>query len=368
MARLSSLCIALLLLVSIHASAQSDGPYVIRTSDGSLKAWSVDVVDDVARKRVRALKENATIVVPAVGAIPSFEVALRGPADIPREEVKTNRKAPIFVAADTHGEFEILAQMLMEHRIVDPELRWSFGSGHLVVLGDVFDRGPNQREILWLLYALEAQAQKAGGGVHLLLGNHEFMILQGDVRYLNPKYQRTAQVLGVDAYTRLFSEASLLGQWLRTRASIMKIDQLLVLHGGVSPAIVERGLTLAQINSTLRSTLARQTFAGAGERNLAEFLSGPEGPLWYRGYFPDDAGRQEATTQDVQRIREYFGVTTVLVGHTRVPTITPLYSGAVIAVQVYPRRSPDGVTTFEALLVRDGRFHRARPNGTLEEL
>jgi hypothetical protein len=40
----------------------------------------------------------------------------------------------------------------------------------------------------------------------------------------------------------------------------------------------------------------------------------------------------------------------------------------VIAVQVYPQREASGVTHFEALLIRDGKFYRARPDGEIEEI
>jgi len=49
------------------------------------------------------------------------------------------------------------------------------------------------------------------------------------------------------------------------------------------------------------------------------------------------------------------------VGHTRVPTITPLYQGRVIAVQVYPKLDSFGNPIFEALLIRDGVRLRALP-------
>ena len=58
--------------------------------------------------------------------------------------------------------------MLQAHRVVDATLRWSFGKGQLLILGDVFDRGPNHTEILWLLYKLEAEAAKAGGMIEEL--------------------------------------------------------------------------------------------------------------------------------------------------------------------------------------------------------
>ena len=55
-------------------------------------------------------------------------------------------------------------------------------------------------------------------------------------------------------------------------------------------------------------------------------------------------------------------------GHTKVPTITPLFDGRVIAVQVYPREDAFGNPIFEALLVRDGARLRAWPDGRTEPL
>ena len=136
-----------------------------------------------------------------MGKLPNFSVKLRPPAAMDPDTADARADAPIFVVADTHGEYEILASMLKAQHVVDGKLRWSFGRGHLVVLGDVFDRGAHQTEILWLIYELEAEARKAGGGVHFVLGNHEAMELQGDLRYLNPRYRETTQLLGVDSYT-----------------------------------------------------------------------------------------------------------------------------------------------------------------------
>jgi hypothetical protein len=91
------------------------------------------------------------------------------------------------------------------------------------------------------------------------------------------------------------------------------------------------------------------------------------GPLWYRGYFAEHADYTGATTDDVAITLQHFGVSRILVGHTIVPTITPLYAGRVIAVQVYPKRDDSGVK-YESLLIRGGKFLRALPDGTTEEL
>lgn len=356
---------AALLAVSGAWAAQPDGPYVVRGTDDALEGWTVQVSPDGARKAVAALKVGATLTIPAVGSYPSFPVKLRASAAPAPDAITVPAKAPIFVVADTHGEFEILAQMLTRQKIVDSRLRWSFGRGHLVVLGDVFDRGPNHLEILWLLYGLEAQAEKAGGGVHLVLGNHETMALTGDARYLNPKYVESAQVLGVPAYSALFAADTVLGQWLRSRPVVMKVNDLLCLHGGISRALVDQKLSLAQINGTVRHWLDGDL--PPDEATRADFLTTTLGPLWYRGYFAEPRDFTGATQADVDLTLAQYGAQRILVGHTIVPTITPLFDGKVIAVQVYPKREA-GEVHFESLLIRGGKLFRATPDGAAQPL
>ena len=357
-----------LLFAVAAVGADLDGPYVMQTAAGKLEAWSVEQGSDGPRKRIDPLAAGAKLKVAAVGALPAFEVTLRPPPPMASDTVTTRAKAPLFVVADTHGEYEIFADMLIRHRVVDGKLRWSFGRGYLVILGDVFDRGPHHTEILWLIYALEAEARKAGGGVAFVLGNHEAMVMRGDLRYLNPKYRQTVAVLGVDSYTQLFGPGSVLGQWLRSKATVLKVNDLLCLHGGISRELVERKLSLADINGTVRAALNDTPRATDADRERADFLVGEFGPLWYRGYFSGVPAGVESSAEDIDRIRKFFGVERILVGHTRVPSITPLFGGKVIATQVYPRRRGDGGVEFEALIIRDGVLFRARPDGSSERL
>lgn len=341
------------------AQGVADGPYVVRAAHGNLESRALLA----GRVQAVAVEPGDAITVAAVGEIPSFTVRLREPARPARDTLDIPARSPLFVVADTHGEYEILARMLQQHGVVDAKLGWHFGRGHLVLLGDVFDRGPNQTEILWLIYALEAQAQKAGGGVHLLLGNHELMVLGGDLRYLNRKYLETTRDLGVGSYSELFDARSVLGQWLRSRPAVMKIDRLLLMHAGISPELVAQGFTLPDLNHALREVISGVAPTEQGARERAAFLLGPLGPLWYRGYFPEQRGFPAASQADVDAVLKHFDVDRVIVGHTRVPVVTPLYGGKVIAVQVYPRRDESG-TTFETLLIRGGELQRALPDGT----
>jgi hypothetical protein len=349
-------------LPSWAGAALPDGPYVVRGQAG-WEAVAIDAAGQVSRRPVAPQGPDRTVEIRAVGTAPAFHVEVREPA-APASDTVAARGAPLFVVADTHCEFDLLVSMLRAHRVIDTDLSWAFGRGHLVVLGDVFDRGPNHLEILWLLYGLEAQAAKAGGGVHLLLGNHEAMVMRGDLRYLNAKYVESARVLGRASYSELFAADTLLGQWLRSRPAMLRVDRFLCLHAGVSRALVDSRLTIADVNAAVRSVLNDEPGQGA----VAELVMGSFGPLWYRGYFPERSGVLTATPEDVDLSLETFGARRILVGHTIVPTVTPLYGGKVIAVQVYPKRDESGRGHFEALSIRKGEPWQALLDGSLRKL
>ena len=354
---------ALATFCGVVAAAAPDGPYVLRGENG-WESHSISVDSNgTATVRKQLTGSTGTAQIAAVGAVPAFAVTLRDPAPVASDVVTTAAKAPLFVVADTHGEYQILVTMLRAHKVVGPKLEWKFARGHLVVLGDVFDRGPNHLEILWLLYKLEAEARKAGGGVHLVLGNHETMVMRGDLRYLNPKYVETSAALG-KTYGELFAADTLLGQWLRTRASMLRINDLLCLHAGVSRALLDSTLTLGEINEAVRAALAPD----AGGSATAELVMGSLGPLWYRGYFPEQASFTQATPQDVDQTLQMFGARRILIGHTIVPTVTPLFGGKVIAVQVQPKQDDSGKGSFEALLIRGAELSRAGIDGGLTRL
>jgi hypothetical protein len=358
--------LALALFALATMCVAHDGPYVIRAQDGSWRALNVDAESGGLSRRVTPLGADPVVTVNAVGEQPAFRVPLRS-VTAAREDLKVPARSPLFVVADTHGEYEILARQLREHAVVDATLSWSFGRGHLVVLGDVFDRGPRQTEILWLLYKLEAEAAKAGGGAHLVLGNHEAMVLRGDLRYLHARYLDTARAVGARSYSELFGEAALLGQWLRARPTLLRINDQLFLHGGVSRALTDSGLSLSEINTQVRSWLSARDAENADELKRAELLLGGMGPLWYRGYF-DVPAFPKASEEDVARALTVFGARRMFIGHTVVPTVTPLYGGKVIAVQVYPKVEADGETRFESLLIRNGVLWRALPGGVTRKL
>jgi hypothetical protein len=370
---LSALLLSSLALANLEAAEQPhDGPYVRRTQQGDWIAYQVVESDNTLHVRETPVRLGGALLIPAVGSSPSFSVKLHEPVSAVEDSVPLAKQVPLFVMADTHGEFAIATELLRRHRIIDGDLEWSFGNGQLVMLGDVFDRGPHQTELLWLLYKLESEAKAAGGALHLLLGNHETMVLSGDERYLHPKYLSSARALGVSRYAMLWGTNTLLGSWLRSKPAVIKIGRYLCAHGGISPEAVERELSISALNKAVHGALGSRVALPQPNAELASFVMGPSGPLWYRGYFAQDGDAgvsPQVGAAAVRQIREFYDVEAIFVGHTRVPTITSLFNGGVVAVQVYPHRDPrTDAPIMEALLIRDDRLFKARADGSVEPL
>jgi len=231
----------------------------------------------------------------------------------------------IVAVSDIHGHFDDLLALLKVHGVVNDRLRWAFGKGHLVIAGDVMDRGDQVTQAFWFIRGLEIQAKRAGGRVHMLLGNHENMVAAGDLRYTNPLYANAPE--GMPGLMERYGPDGEFGRWLRAKPALLKLGPFLFLHGGVSPELEARKFTLATVNATLRAHFGELGGAGADE---ASFLLGPQGPLWFRGLIPGEEG--EVTDAQVDDLLAYFGVRAIVVGHTTEGSVEALHGGKVFAI------------------------------------
>ena len=98
-------------------------------------------------------------------------------------DVQTTER--IVAVGDVHGAFDKFVAILRAAGLIDTRNRWIGKKAVLVQTGDVLDRGPDSRKALDLLRKLEGEAQRAGGRVYALLGNHELMRLVSDWRYVS---------------------------------------------------------------------------------------------------------------------------------------------------------------------------------------
>jgi hypothetical protein len=285
------------------------------------------------------------------------------PVDGPEVERSSYNNVPrIFAVSDIHGEYEALVALLQQSGVIDDRMHWSWGEGHLVVVGDVFDRGDRVTECLWLIYRLEREARSAGGRVHYVFGNHELMVLRADHRYVNQGYLNGLVFETAIAYQDMFGPDMELGRWLRSKHAAVKVNDILYVHGGISPGAVDLDLSLEELNESLRRSVDVRSYELVFNDTLW-FISGNNGPLWYRGYIdrPDYAA---ATSEQLDMVLDYYDATAMVVGHTETDEVGVLYDGRVFSVDVPFER----LGTLQGLLWEEGKWYRVTGSGKLEPI
>lgn len=201
----------------------------------------------------------------------------------------------VVAISDVHGDYDAMVATLQNAGVIDADLQWVGGQAHLVITGDMLDRGPDSRQVMDLVRALEVAAPRDGGAVHLVLGNHEVMNLVGDLRYvareefaafaededadererwlsahlatLEPDADidaaRTAwerrHPPGYFGHRRAFRSDGEYGAWLLQKPLVIVINGTAFVHGGLSPRVAELGLD--GVNDGLGTELRRYVAA-----------------------------------------------------------------------------------------------------------
>lgn len=274
-----------------------------------------------------------------------------------RPPVSFTRVDSLYIVGDTHGDFDALVRGLQRADLIDENHRWIGGRRHLVFAGDLTDRGPDVLALLWFVYRLEQEAARAGGRVHVVLGNHEIMVLLGDLRYVHPKEAAIASYHGVGYDSVFDTRHSILGRWLTSKPGLIRIDGVLIAHGGVAPEYAR--MTLRGFEATLAEYTAEELFHRWADTTFLpeldslsyaareDFFWSPRSVFWHRDYVQTDTASGE-----LDEALRHLRARTLVVGHTAVPSIRALYDGRVIATHT-PRMGAELL-----LLVRDGRGHR----------
>lgn len=265
----------------------------------------------------------------------------------------------LVAVSDVHGQFEKYTDILKANGVIDSDLNWKFGKGHLVYLGDAFDRGDKVTELLWHLFALEKQAEKAGGMVHVLLGNHENMVLSGDQRYISEKYRKVEELAKTN-YSDLYSTNSVLGKWLRSKPVIITINDILFVHAGISIDMVRLKLTAKKTNKLLSGNIIGKDLPPDNKNKQLDLLAGNYGPLWYRGYFEDSTFSENR----LDSILTFYDSKHIVVGHTTFKNIKVLYDSKIIGIDAGLGYNQPG----EVFIYKRGDFYRGSIKGVRTKL
>jgi hypothetical protein len=295
--------------------------------------------------------------------------------------------ARIVVIGDLEGDDAKFEAMLADAALVDGDGDWIGGATHLVQLGDIPDRGPNSRAIMDHLMQLERQARRAGGRVHALIGNHEAMNVEGDLRYVHPgeyaaftdrrsgrrreqyyvqtlAYLRanpppppesppvlddtfraqweTQFPLGYVEHRIAWQPGGDYGDWVAGHDTVIRINDTLFLHAGLGPTFL--GVDRATINEAVRDALR-----GEPDPAYPDILVNEEGPLWYRGLA---LNAEELERGQLEALLARHGASRIVTGHTKLAsTVLPRFDGRVLIADI---AVPEGYTDPYAYLIIEG--------------
>ena len=214
------------------------------------------------------------------------------------EADSTSEERRIVVVADIHGALEPLRIILRQADLIDEEDEWIGGSSVLVQTGDILDRGTGARGAAELLQSLQKKAERQGGEVVVLLGNHETLNLTMDLRdvtsdiaaafarkrsekrrnqycdRLTERWRKRLRKRGKQGNSKIFSAecrentpaglleyvealepGGSLGRWLRRLPIIAEVDGWLFVHGGLSEVYAESSVD--ELNRRVSEEIAR---------------------------------------------------------------------------------------------------------------
>ena len=242
-----------------------------------------------------------------------------------------------FAVSDLHGRFDLFAAILKTGEVINDKYEWIYGSNHLVIDGDIFDRGADVLPILWLIYKLEFEAKTVGGRVTTILGDHEEMIMRDNLKYTYAKYNTLSQRAMNMTYGKMWGLTNVMGNWLRSKNTIQIVGENLYVHAGLSKAFMEREETIPEINELVSKSI----YLSKEERkkqypDIADFLYSDSynGPLWYRGMVKTGSDYSPIKEADVDKLLAEYDVKRIIIGHTENSRVKYTYNKKVYDICV----------------------------------
>ena len=231
----------------------------------------------------------------------------------------------IIVIGDIHGDFNILVKCLIKGKVINNNHKWIGGSTHVVQLGDLLDKGgrgvdsmANSMEefsIYEFLNYLDNEAEKTGGKVHYLIGNHELMNMHGDFRYVHTSHLEDT---GSDIRRQLFRAGGYMAKLLACHSyGVLKINKWYFCHAGLLPEHINTR-SITKINTIVRGIL-RGDRPGKLTAEEDEIINSPNSIFWNR-YYTNNSNTCDTLTRTLNILKEKDGG--MVVGHTPHKNIT----------------------------------------------
>jgi len=246
----------------------------------------------------------------------------------------------IIVIGDLHGDWDITVKSLKVANLIDKNLNWIGGDTVVVQVGDQIDRcrftgiscklpeatkddESSDLKILNYFTKLHNQAQKHGGAVYSIIGNHELMNVKGDMRYVSyenikdfdnyKKPNGDGFKDGMEARKWAFSPGNPIANFLGcTRQLALIIGSNLFVHAGVLPKISEK-YGISDMNQVMSLFLWDKINNKIDTKDLLD--SADFSPLWNR-VFGSKNHNQIQCDNLMTPLKNVYNVDRIFVGHS----------------------------------------------------
>ncbi|KAJ9050112.1 hypothetical protein DSO57_1017448 [Entomophthora muscae] len=158
-----------------------------------------------------------------------------------------------------------------------------------------------------MMFRLRNEARQAGGDCIYLLGNHEFLNLIQDYRYVS--WMDLASFVGKRRFA--FSQQGWIGKELRKLQVSALVHGTVFVHGGITEEWASLGVD--GINKQARRFLKNDTKSQLSTRKI---LVSEEGPLWFRGYAQED---EYTVCPKLKKVLDLLGAKRMVMSHTITP-------------------------------------------------
>ena len=351
-----------------------DGPYVFYDNDSTITVKEIifgkDKYSPYSEKHKLVYSNPCILTCKKTGNFPknfSFPLLMKHTVQ-PAIYEKPDK---LIAISDIEGNFNTFYNLLVVNGVIDSTFNWTFDDGHLVLLGDFCDRGIHVTECLWLIYKMDQEAEKYGGKVHYILGNHEIMNLQNDTRYVSSKYHNIAEIFEIEIF-ELYDKKTEFGRWLRSKNVVEQIGENIYTHAGLTPELLNYNLSLEEINKIVRAHYDKPYKTLTNKSEKLKVLLRSQSPYWYRGYFMARSNYEKSSNTEIMAILEKYNAKTIIVGHTLMEHIESKYDGKVIAIDVpheldHYKYIPDDSVS-EALMIEKDTYYIIDKKGNKEKL
>jgi len=193
---------------------------------------------------------------------------------------------------DVHGDLDALIRILVGVAILGEDGRWIAQSTRLVLIGDLNDRGPESINVMDFVISLSKDAEREGGNIDALVGNHELLAVQQDYRYVWPAEFGELEDFcyeGVNGIDAIYRGNGPYAQWIRQRPTIVKVGSTLFVHAGLDSWA--RQFDLDSVNALVSNWVAYfQGVANSPDESTVWLIEEQHGgPLWTRRFGAETA-------------------------------------------------------------------------------